>query len=148
MTPQKDTKKNLLPIYAGGKPAINNNTRAALAKMSEAQLQAQCYQWAYNTYPKLRGLFFAVPNGGTRNMREAQALKAQGLTPGIPDMILICRLPFQNIATVYAFEFKTATGKMSEAQEKIHTIWHAEKIPLYIVRDFEYFKSVLKFLLD
>lgn len=148
MTPQNTPKKSLLPIYAGEKAPVNNNTRAALAKMSEAKLQAQCFQWAYNTYPKIRGLLFSVPNGGTRNMREAQALKAQGLTPGIPDMLLVYKLPFQNVTTLYAFEFKTTTGKISEAQEKIHTIWHAEKVALYIIRDFEFFQTVLKFLLD
>ena len=32
---------------------------------------------------------FSVPNGGLRNIRVAQALKAEGALPGVSDLILV-----------------------------------------------------------
>jgi len=107
---------------------MNKNTQAAIRNLSEARLQSDCFIWAYNIYPQIRGLLFSVPNGGTRNMREAQALRATGLTPGIPDMILLYR-------GIYGFEFKSATGKVSPQQEKIHTIWIRNGIKVYIINN-------------
>jgi hypothetical protein len=37
-------------------------------------------------YPDIRKVTFAIPNGGKRNIREAARLKAQGVTPGVPDI--------------------------------------------------------------
>ena len=33
-------------------------------------------------------LFFSVPNGGTRNQREAQLLKKTGLVAGVSDLVI------------------------------------------------------------
>lgn len=104
---------------------------------SEANLQAKCYRWAYNSYPQLRGLLFSVPNGGTRNIREAMALKATGLTPGIPDLILLYN-------GITGFEFKTSSGRLSPAQIKIHTIWRKNNIEVYLIRDEETFKEIIE----
>jgi len=104
--------------------------------MTEDQLQAKCYQWAYNTYPQLRGLLFSVPNGGTRNKIEAMKLKATGLTPGIPDMLLIHPV-------FAAFELKSEIGVLSPAQKKIHEIWANAGIEIYIIKDFDYFVAVI-----
>jgi hypothetical protein len=106
-------------------------------QQSEANLQSKCYQWAYNTYPQLRGLIFSVPNGGTRNLREAQYLKATGLTPGIPDMILL-------IKGVIGIEFKSMTGKLSDQQIKIHSIWRAAGCRVEVINNEEAFKELIK----
>lgn len=37
-------------------------------------------------WPQLRIL--AIPNGGTRNLHEAVALKVSGVRPGVPDLFL------------------------------------------------------------
>lgn len=103
--------------------------------MSEDQLQAKCYQWVYNNYPQIRGLFFSVPNGGTRNVIEAQKMKSTGLTPGIPDMVLVW-------PTVVGFEFKTEIGVVSPAQKKIHSAWEAVGVPVHIVRSFDNFTHI------
>lgn len=104
---------------------------------TEDQLQAQCYQWAYNNYPIIRGCFFSVPNGGTRHKIEAMKMKATGLTPGIPDMLLIS-------PSFVAFEFKSLTGVLSPEQKNIHEIWKAKGITVHIVRTFEDFKLIFK----
>ena len=105
-------------------------------QQSEAKLQSKCYQWAYNTYPQLRGLLFSVPNGGTRNLREAQYLKATGLTPGIPDMILL-------IKGVIGIEFKSETGKLSPQQIKIHAIWRDAGLRVEVINNENDFKKLV-----
>jgi hypothetical protein len=40
-----------------------------------------------NVYPELQ-LMFAIPNGGTRNIREAVKLKRTGVRRGVPDIFL------------------------------------------------------------
>lgn len=105
--------------------------------MSEIQLQAKCYQWMWNFHPETRYLFFAVPNGGTRNMIEATQLKASGLLAGIPDCIFMWK------GKGYGIEFKTDTGRLSPAQVKVHEKWqgHAE---VYVVRSFDAFKELIE----
>ena len=110
-------------------------TAVTQVTQTEDQLQAQCYQWAFNTYPTIRGLLFSIPNGGHRNQIEAMKMKATGLTPGIPDMVLI--------SPIIAFEFKTAIGKLSPAQEKIHSRWETAGVRVEIIRDFETFKKII-----
>lgn len=107
--------------------------------MTEDQLQAKCYQWAYNNHPHLRGLIFSVPNGSTRHIAEAVKLKATGLTPGIPDILII--YPGDHIA---GYEFKTETGVLSTAQIKIHGIWSAVGIKVDVVRSFEQWEIIIK----
>lgn len=107
---------------------------------TENNLQYECYLWAYNNFPQIRGLFFSVPNGGQRNQREAATLKATGLTPGIPDMILMKPLT--------GFEFKTLTGVISPAQQKIHDTWRKAGVEVYIIRDFGSFEKIIVSLLN
>lgn len=110
--------------------------------MTEDQLQAKCYQWAYNTYPAIRGLLFSVPNGSSRDIREAVKLKATGLTPGIPDMILI------HIGSTgpnpIGFEFKTNIGILSEAQKRVHVKWQSVGVMVHVIRNFEQWCEIIK----
>lgn len=98
--------------------------------MTEDQLQAKCFQWAHNTYPQIRGCLFSVPNGGTRNVREAMTLKSTGLTPGIPDLLLVW-------PRLIGFEMKTESGRLSDAQKRIHEIWASRGISVVVIRSFE-----------
>ena len=57
---------------------------------TEAQEQTLLFLWAAAqecVHPELR-LMLHVPNGGSRNAREAKNLKAQGVKPGVPDIFL------------------------------------------------------------
>lgn len=101
---------------------------------SELQLQAQCFQWAWNNYPETRRLLFAVPNGGTRDVREAQQLKASGVVPGIPDLLFFWR------SRLHAFELKTERGVLSDNQAIVHVQWGFNGCTPHIIRDFETFK--------
>jgi len=52
---------------------------------SEHQIQCQLVtELTYRLRPEV--VRFAIPNGGLRNQRVAQQLKAEGLLPGMPDL--------------------------------------------------------------
>lgn len=53
---------------------------------SEHAEQAMFVQWFRAQYPGV--LLFAIPNGEYRNKVTAMRLKAEGLTPGIPDICI------------------------------------------------------------
>ena len=56
----------------------------------EAVQQQTLFEWAaMMSYlkPELR-LMYHIPNGGSRNEREAANLKRQGVKPGVPDVCL------------------------------------------------------------
>lgn len=59
-------------------------------KRSEATEQVRLMNWAKfyeKDFPEL-GLLYHVPNGGSRDRREAANLKAQGVKAGVPDLFL------------------------------------------------------------
>lgn len=105
---------------------------------SEDRIQYECFNWYYNSFPDKRGLLFSIPNGGTRNIKEAMKLKATGTTPGVTDLMLL-----QN-SRAYGIELKNEKGVLSDAQKKIHAKWNAEGVPVYICRSLEQFKAIIE----
>jgi hypothetical protein len=79
---------------------------------SEERLQQECFRWFWNTYPQYRGLLFHVPNGGTRNSREAAKLKTMGVVRGVSDFILLFD------GTAYCIELKRPDGKGSQSKSQ------------------------------
>ena len=57
---------------------------------TEHHEQVQFIKWAEMMAPRYPELndFYAVPNGGDRNVRVARKLKAEGVKPGVPDLVL------------------------------------------------------------
>lgn len=56
----------------------------------EAQEQKALFEWAAYSllkYPEL-ALMYAIPNGGSRDRREAHNLRMQGVKAGVPDICL------------------------------------------------------------
>lgn len=85
------------------------------ADASEHQIQAALIQYlSVNAKPEV--LYFAVPNGGLRNIRVAQRMKAEGLRPGVADICFM--LPQGRCAWL---ELKTSTGQLSDAQHGFKT---------------------------
>lgn len=54
---------------------------------SEQVALMQWVLWHKKDYPELE-LLFAIPNGGDRDKRTAGRLKAEGVKPGVSDMML------------------------------------------------------------
>src|SRR5574343_753639 len=77
---------------------------------TEHQEQVGFYEWWKLRFPSV--LLISIPNGGKRAISVAKRLKAEGLTPGVPD--LFC--PKYNL---WVEMKRTKGGKLSDEQEKI-----------------------------
>lgn len=110
--------------------------------MTEDQLQAKIYQHFHNHYPNLRGLLFAVPNGGWRNAREAQKLKSTGVVAGVADLLFIYK------KRIYCFELKTAKGTQQKVQKQWQQVVENQGVDYFIIRSLDEFKKVLNNILQ
>ena len=104
----------------------------------ESKLQIQCVTWFRYQYPYLAPLFFAVPNGGSRDKREAAIMKAEGITAGVSDLIL--NIPGGSHSQL-AIEMKDTKGTQSPAQKRYQLYAAAVGIKYIICRSFDDFKA-------
>ncbi len=75
----------------------------------EHQLQVVlCKYMDYNKIP-----YFAIPNGGVRNLTTAKKLKAEGVKAGVSDLFIY--IPTKNYAGLFV-EVKYGKNKQSEYQ--------------------------------
>ena len=82
----------------------------------EARIQTEFFKLIPLYFPNIPDkLIFAVPNGGSRHVREAANLKRQGVKPGVSDVIVL--IPKKGFASL-CIEFKTRVGKQSEEQKE------------------------------
>ena len=81
-------------------------------KHEEDALQVAVVRYFAHQYPEFAGLLFAVPNGGRRDAREGARFKAQGVTAGVADLILLVPRPH-----ILLLELKIKGGKVSDAQK-------------------------------
>lgn len=56
---------------------------------SESKIQHFCVSWFRQTFPKVAGLLFAVPNGGYRGGRAGATMVYEGQMKGVADLILL-----------------------------------------------------------
>ena len=71
-------------------PAKEVKTRAATTPSNiptEHQEQCAFVKWFRHQYPRVR--IFAVPNAAMRSVELASYLRAEGMTPGVPDLVVI-----------------------------------------------------------
>jgi len=95
---------------------------------SELQLQGAAWKYLVNTWPVLYGLLFHVPNGGSRNGIEGKQLQGAGVTPGVPDLLLIWKGTTHAIeAKIWDKKFEPKQGRSPE-QIAIHTKWKTQGI--------------------
>ena len=90
----------------------------------EHQIQSACVRWFAYQHPELKGLLFAVPNGGARNKATAGKLKAEGVVAGVSDLILLVPRIIFGVAQWHGLciEMKTAKGRQSPDQKE----WQAK----------------------
>lgn len=100
----------------------------------EFQNQAALIAWANARsalQPELRFLFH-VPNGGSRNIREAANLKRAGVRAGVPDL----HLPVPRGEHVGLWiEMKSADGRTSPEQREWASFLHAHGHRVETCRD-------------
>lgn len=83
---------------------------------TEAYSQAKLFEYIDKNILKDERyrLIFAIPNGGSRNIREALSLKLQGLRAGIPDIFV--SYASKNYNGLY-IEMKKKGGRVSPHQK-------------------------------
>ena len=67
-------------------PTGKKACRSDVKLPSEHVEQREFVSWFRKTWPGVR--IFAIPNGGLRNKAVAQKLKAEGVSPGVPDLYI------------------------------------------------------------
>lgn len=111
----------------------------------ESTIQIACVQWFNITHPDLRGLLFSVPNGGQRNARTAQIMKAEGVVAGVADLILfVARQGFHALC----IEMKTDKGKQSDKQKEWQEKAEGQGYKYVICRSLDDFRTVVDGYLD
>ena len=109
---------------------------------TEESLHIECFKWWQLQYGNRKeGLLFHVPNGGTRHLFEATKLKRMGVTPGIPDLVLV--LPYGRVCW---FELKAPKGPVRSSQIAIHDRLRECGQQVYIVKSFDAFEQIVNAL--
>lgn len=86
-------------------------------KQLEHQEQVHLMQWwalAHKLFGIPEQLFFAIPNGGERNVIVASKLKAEGVRAGVPDLFLA--VPHGAFSGLFIELKKTKGGRVSPNQ--------------------------------
>ena len=107
-------KKKHLTFFDEMMTAMRSNTRKRPAD-EEHRIQCACVRWFNVQYPKLHGRLFAVPNGGRRDATTAAKLKAEGVVPGVADLVLLMSNRDYGALLI---EMKTPKGRQSDSQKK------------------------------
>ncbi|MBR5118875.1 MAG: VRR-NUC domain-containing protein [Muribaculaceae bacterium] len=80
----------------------------------ESNTQIACVRWFKTQYPRLAKLLFAVPNGGARSAITGAILKAEGVTKGVSDLLML--VPSSKYHGL-CIEMKTPRGRQSTSQK-------------------------------
>jgi hypothetical protein len=105
--------------------------------MSEDQLTAKCFQYAWNYHPETRYLLFHIANEGATTLKTGASNKAKGKLPGVPDFAIVWD------GNTHWCELKVEKGVLSTAQKNLHTIWSSQGVPVTVARSFEEFLTWL-----
>lgn len=103
---------------------------------SETQLQATCFQWAWNERPQTRRLLCYNLNN-SKNKIAGNQNKALGLIKGRADMELLWN------GRLHYIEFKFGKGRQGSDQVKFQDAVEAHGATYTIVDSFEQFKTLL-----
>lgn len=115
----------------------NEKTYRRKSAEPEHHLQVNCVRWFRYQYPHL--LLFSIPNGGWRRKSTAGKLKAEGATPGVPDLLLAH--PSNGYHGLWIEMKNGKKGVLSDSQKKIIKQLEAEGYKVVIARTFEEFQT-------
>ena len=108
-------------------------------KTTEHEIQVACVNYFRLRYPK--GLIFAIPNGGQRNVIVAAKLKSEGVLSGVPDLhIPMAKKGFNGLY----IELKNGkAGKVSDNQKTIMKKLQSEGYRCEVCRSFDEFRTII-----
>lgn len=118
-------------------------------KHKESDLQIRCIKWFRYQHPAYARLLYHPKNEGNGNRRQGAVAKAEGVQPGVADLIL----PVPAFDTIsmdshgsptkayhsLAIEMKTKTGRQSPEQRQWQRLFEAAGGRYIIVRSYEEF---------
>lgn len=111
---------------------------------SEEIEQAKVIKWSHKVavrdlLPALRWLHHS-PNGGKRDAFTGAQMKALGVKPGFPDLIL----PFgARLSVGLVIEMKSASGQTSDAQKEWLAHFEAQKWEIRVARSAQEARTIL-----
>ena len=113
----------------------------------EGRIQAECFAWFWNGFPKYRKLLFHVPNENDRsdsNIIQGAIRKSLGVVAGVSDLILLLkRGPYGALC----IEMKDERGRQKPAQREWQLLVESAGYKYIICRSLEQFKEeVTKYL--
>ena len=98
-------------------------------------------EWFRIQYPKYEKLLNLGSFGENVGARRMKRLKAMGLTPGHPDLMLyVPRGMFHGLL----IEMKTKTGRVSLIQKQIHDLLREQNYKVEVARSYEEAAEILK----
>jgi hypothetical protein len=104
--------------------------------MTEEQMQAQCFQWHWNTYPKERGMLHHNNNNSV-NRITGNRVKALGVVKGVSDFELVVT------GAVIFIEMKTDIGRLSAEQEDFRNKVISKGHIYIVVRNISEFQQLI-----
>ncbi len=112
----------------------------------EHHIQVACVNWFRYQFPQYRTNLFAIPNGGHRHRVVASKLKAEGMTAGVSDLILmVARHDHHGLC----IEMKTPKGRQSESQKAWEEVVTDAGYLYCIARSLDEFQSIINtYLID
>ena len=105
--------------------------------ISENALQRQIVDWI--RYFAVQVQVVAIPNGARRTVSGRPTNAVPGLTPGVPDLVVI--MPRGECLWI---EVKSEKGRVSDAQFAFHTLLHGLNHRVAIVRSLEDVKAAFR----
>ena len=126
------TKRQMLAYGAFVAPAFGKESpdipkaRAKSRDLEHKEQSALIRWWSlqHHKYGLPEWVLAAIPNGGHRHMLTAVRLKAEGVRPGIPDLILL--VPRDGYHSLL-IEMKSKEGTESTEQKEIRTWLNGQK---------------------
>ncbi len=106
-------------------------------KHLESRLQINCVKWFRLAYRQWANHLIHVPNGGSRDLRTAQRLKAEGVLPGVSDLVLF--IPNKTHHGLF-IELKIKPNKQSTHQKEWEKLVTAMNYAYVVVYSFDDFK--------
>jgi hypothetical protein len=82
-----------------------------------------------------------VPNGGSRNPREAARLKKGGVVPGVSDLVLFMPNQFHHALCI---EIKSKEGRQSQLQKDWQKLVEVYNFKYVVCRSFDEFRSEIE----
>ena len=119
--------------------------KASTKPQTESQIQKDCVRWFRARYESIEPLFFAVGNGGARNVWTAKIMKDEGVRAGVSDLILL--IPRHGYAALLV-EMKTPDGKQSDSQKTFERLATQYKYKYVIVRDLPTFQQLMLWYIE